>query len=339
MSEKTLFKVIIGGRDVSNAMAPIVESISVHDGTDNEADTASLTLSDEGGLTVMSRKRDPVAVSLGRTGEGMGLVFQGFVDEVRSKGNRSKGRTLSIECKSVDLGGNAKETKEKHWEDKNLQQILDDAFSATGISVKVSPELASIVREYEAMDSEDPLTFAARLAKEVGGTFKMMGPQAVLVKRNSGSGIDGSALQTFDVKWGVNLIDWDISPIISRAEFGSFNNRWFDFAKNKFVEETEKGTGAAKHRRSNVEPGQSLAKQRATADKIDADRKGGEGTVVTKGSFLAQAEGRCKLQGIREAVDGVYVISAVDHEASRDQGYECTLEVKQPQDGAGKDSR
>lgn len=336
---KTRYDVVIGGRSVAGLIDPVLQEIKVHDGTDNEADTASLVLDDTGGQTYMANSRDPVSIRLGQEGGALRTVFEGFVDEPRSRGSRDAGRTISIECKSVDLEGKAKEPVEKFWEDKDLQTILQDAMGLAGVSISVDASFAAIKREYEAMDGEDPLSFAARLAREVGATFKMMGPKAVFAARNTGLSVDGGALAPFLVAWGDNLISWDLSPIIPRAKFQKFAKRWFDFEQNKMMEEITEAAGKANLLWNAPETSQALAKETSAGEKAEAERKGGEGTITAIGSAVAQAGGDCILSGARPGIDGSYLIGSLDHSVLRASGWTVSLEVKRPSGGAGVDNR
>jgi len=339
MRRRILYDIEIAGRNISSLLNPVLQQINVHDGSDNEADTASIVIDDSYGQTILANARDPITIRLGLEGEGVREVFRGFIDEPRFKFDRSTGRTLSIEAKSVDLEGKAKEPVEKYWDDESLQTILNDAMGLAGIPIQVADEFASITRDYEAMDGEDPLSFVARIAREVGATFKVMGDRAVFAARNTGNGVDGQALEAFRVAYGQNLIRCDISPIIPRAKFSAFKHRWFDFAAGKFIEEVTEAVGKSDLVKNAPYATQGLAKETSSGEKTEAERKGGEGTIVAMGSSIPQADGKCLLSGARPGVDGSYIISSVDHSATRGAGYTVTLEVKRPDDGAGTDNR
>lgn len=334
-----LLDVTIGGRNVTSILSPIVQSVKTFDGTDNEADSADIVLADNDGRTFLANAQDPVSISLGRSEIGIGLVFEGFVDEPRSKGSREGGRTLAITCKSVDLSGKAKETGEKYWDDKPLGDVLKDAFSDTGISLLVDPSFASIQRAFESMDGRDPLTFAADIAREVGATFKTMGSRAVFAQRNSGLALTGAALATFDATWGDNLLSWDITPIIPRSSYSQAIGRWFDFRKGEWKEELETLSGQASLLNTIQRADQTHAKDASQSGKAGAERDAGAGTISVKGDFRAQAGGRCRVSGTRPGADGTYIISSVEHNASVSDGFTTRIELKHPQDGAGVDSR
>ena len=77
--------------------------------------------------------------------------------------------------------------------------------------------------------------------------------------------------------------------------------------------------------------------QQGTSDAATTARDAGEGTVVIEGNTAAVPDGLCTVSGTRSGVDGSYRIEAVTHTLTRAGGFVTTLELKQPQQGAGTD--
>lgn len=338
LTDTILVDVTIGGQNVTTSLLPVLEEITVFDGSDNEADSADIVMADIDGAMYLANARDPVSIQLGRPEIGAGLVFEGFCDEPRSKGGRD-GRRIHLSCKSVDLEGAAKEAREDYWDDATLDKILSGAFEGTGISVQVDPAFAAIMRDYESMDGRDPLTFAADLAREVGATFKVMGNRGVFAQRNTGMSLIGEMLPTFVAAWGVNLLEWDITPVIPRSAYSEAVSRWFDFAKNEYKEERASISGKVPLLQTTQRATQAIAKELAEGDKTASERESGAGSILVRGSYLAQAGGKCSLVGARAAIDGTYIIQSVTHNATLNGGFTSRIALKHPEDGAGVDGR
>lgn len=337
---QALFSVTVAGQDITATLNPILLSLSVSDKAGTSSDSASLEIDDTDGQIVMPRKGDALSIMLGWEGKGVGLVFQGTVDEVRAKGGRS-GRTISVGAKGMDTGGKAKQGQRRHFDNATIQSALSQAGQFAGISVKVDPAFASITRPYVALDDESFVAFGERLARELGGTFKIVGDKAILAKRNGGTSPSGATLPTVSAAWGDNLHDYDIAPLLGRPVEKETLSRWYDSDAAKWLKTTaETGTegGITTKPARFSEPDEDRADEQAGSDAAESDRKSGEGSVTIEGNINAQPEGLCMVSGCRPGVDGTYRIESVDHDYSR-SGFVTRLSLRQPKGAAGKDTR
>lgn len=343
MVRETVCVVRIDGRDISSAILPRLINLTVTDKAGSSSDTASIELDDTGGVILLPRDGASMEVLLGDKLGGVASVFRGVVDEVKSAGSRNSGLTLSISGKGVDTKGKAKEPKAKHWDDKPLGDVFGEAAKAASIgSVKVDKELSQIKRPYWAMQNESFLHWAERIAREVGGTFKVADDVAILAKRNGGTAPGGAALPTIRAVYGDNLISWDIAPVLGRPRYKKAKARWYDTKTAEWkVEQVEIEDEDAKaeftSRYSHGDQGE--AKSNTESRKTDSERGKGGGSITIDGNADAQPEGEVVLFGARPGVDGTYRIDTVTHDFSRGSGWATRLDVKQPQGDAGSDKR
>lgn len=343
MVKETLCIVRVDGSDVSSAILPRLMNLSVADKAGVSSDTVSIELDDADGLILLPREGAGIEVLLGSNDAGVALVFTGVVDEVRGSGSRSSGRTLSISGKGFDGQGKAKEPQEKHWDDQSLGKVFAEAAKRGGIgSVRVDPELAQIVRPYWAMQGESFIHFGERIAREVGGTFKVANGTAILAKRNGGLSAGGAALPAIRAVYGDNLISWEIAPVIGRPRYNKSKVRWYDPKTATWkTEEVEIADPNAKAEFTSrfTAPDKDEAKKNAESKKADSERGKGGGSITIDGTPDAQPEGEVILVGARPGIDGTYRIDTVNHDFSRGSGWTTRLEVKQPHGEAGTDSR
>jgi phage protein D len=341
MRRKAIFSVSVGGADVTGNLSAYVTEITVNDASGQTADTASITLADDGGRILMPSKGDQIAISLGWEGEGVRLVFEGKIEEVTSTGARGGGRMLSITAKSADTESKVKEHREKHYDDKTLGDVMKDAGQHAGVAMSVHPSLASIKRDYWGMAGQSFIAFGDKIAREVGGTFKIRGKRGTLVPRGEGIGANGSALPTITGRWGGNLISWSIAPARGRPRFRKFVTRYYDRKEAKWkreeVDAAEQVEPQSTDRYSEADAG--TAKNRAKASKKGGEREKGGGSASIDGDPSAQAEAMFVLIGARPGVDGSYRIDSVEHKYVRGGGYTTSLQLKQPSGDSGKDSR
>ncbi|MDC7784750.1 contractile injection system protein, VgrG/Pvc8 family [Rhodoplanes sp. TEM] len=342
MSETAIYRVVVDGTDISRALAPILISLKVSLHAEKSSDTATIEIDDTNGRIRFPRDGASMSVELGWQHSGTALVFMGTVDDVKSRGARGAGRTITITARSAETKGKGKEHQDRHWDDKSLKEVLEDAAKAAGITVKVDPKLGAIKREWWGMNAESFYHFGTRLSREVGGAFKVFGKTAVFAARNAGLSMSGAALSIVTARWGDNLINWDIAPVTGRPRFKAVEARWFDRKEAKWKREKveiDDPSAVASAITRFVRKDKDEAKAAATNDKSDSEREKGEGSVLIDGNVAATPEGTCIVIGARPGVDGSYRIDTVDHELSRSNGFTTSLSLKQPSGDAGKDSR
>ncbi len=328
--------VTVAGTNITAPLLPVLISLTVSDKVGTHADTAILEIDDTDGRIVLPQLGAPVVVALGWEGGGVRVVFTGTVDEVRSSGSRGGGRTLSISAKGVDTTGKSKEPQQRHFDDKTVEDILKEAGSSAGIAeVAVDPVLAGITRTYFEMRDESFIHMGERLAREIGGNFRIQGATATMSRRGA------LYLASVAAVAGRNLHAWDIAPALGRAQYGKVRARWYDPAEAAW-KETEEPTslgGEARHDHRYSLANEGEAGEQAAANRATSERDAGEGSVTIEGDTAAIPDGLCTVAGARPGIDGAYRIEALTHRYSRGGGFITELELRQPHQGAGADQR
>lgn len=324
--------VYVTGQNMTDRFRPYLIDIEVTDKAGESSDTCSLTLHDDLAVAFPAERAEVMVAINGIE------VFVGYVDTSRSSGSRGGGRLIKVGAKSYDLRGKAKDGQTFHKDDATLQDFLGEAAQKAGYSLHVDQSLAGKQRPYWVADNESFVELGERLAREFNATFKLRGDQAVLVPRGA------TLLATVRgiVGPGGNVISWDIAPYTGWGKYSTAKARWFDRKEAKFKEKdiTIEGVEADSTditRALAADEGQ--AEDIANGRKSQSNREAGGGSVELTLTLEAQAEALFALSGARPGVDGTYRIETVTHKASRSGGATTRLELKEPQDGAGKDSR
>jgi phage protein D len=239
MSEQALYQIVVDGIDASERFHPILINLRVHLAAESVSDTAEIELDDTNGRIALPRDGAFVAIALGWRDSGISPVFEGTVDDIKSRGARGAGRTLNITAKSADTKGKGKgkHNQERYWDKKKLSEVMQEAGKEAGFTVKVDDALGSIERDWWGMSAESFYHFGHRIAREVGGVFKIYGKRALLVKRNSGLSVSGLGLSSVIARAGGNLINWDISPTVARPRYQSVIARRYDMKAPKWEQE------------------------------------------------------------------------------------------------------
>lgn len=333
----TDWHVSVDGTPMTTAMRPYLTSIRVSDQAGSASDSCALVFDDSGGQLRLPRSGSSISVRL----DGV-QVFSGVTDSVRSSGSRSAGRTLNVSAKGFDVRGNAKTPQLLHLDDGTIGDFLQKLGEKAGFTTRIDPALAAIARDYLVADGESFLHMGEKLARELGGTFKLRGDEAVLAKRGGDLGLP-TIEGLFTADSSGNMLSWDIEPLSARPVFKEIAVRYFDRAAGEIkTRQTEAPAGQAVEAVNLV---RSVAHDDAQAGDVGAgrareiEREGGTGRVSLLLTPEAQAEALFTVSGTRPGVDGTYRITSVTHSADRAGGARTDLELKQPSDGAGTDSR
>ncbi len=330
--KRALFSVTVAGTNITPLLEPVMTRLTVNNKVGTHTDSATLEVDDTDGRIVFPDIGAECLISLGWVGQGMRLVFEGTVDDVRSKGSRSGGRAISINAKGVDTTGRAKEGQQRHWDDTTVGQILTDAAAYAGIDgLMIDPILAALPRTYFEARDESFIALGERLAREVGGNFRITGNRLIFSLRN------GMYDGLVTARWTnnpdtSNLHDWDIAPALGRPQFNVVRARWYDMAAHAWQlidMGTSLGTAALQPHRfskfNDVESGQQNFSDGATTE-----RDAGEGKITIEGNTDAIPDGLCLLEGTRSGVDGFYRIESVQHTLDRGSGFKTGCDLKQP---------
>ncbi len=331
------YRVELNGQDVTSRLDPLLTSISVTRAAEAASDTCTINLADAEGKIALPGERAPVLVSINGA-----RVFSGFVSDVTASFGKGEGRTLEIGASSVQNGSKVTEPVLRSADDLSFADVARQWGQKAGLAVTVAGSVASVFRPYWIMQNESFMSWGQRMAREIGASFKILGSEAYFVGVNEGISGSGKTLTPIDAVYGDNLISGSISPMISRPKFKNVEISYFDVQKGRRVNvPVETGIDDVDTALRTVisAADEAEAKQKAQAIGKQSDREKGGGSVVILGAEYAEPEAICNIRGVRPGVDGGYRIASVNHNLSKGSGFTTSLELKQPQDGAGVDQR
>ena len=362
-----IYDVEVDGTNISTTLAPILISLSIKLDDKANADELSLELDDSDGQIELPRMGATVTAALGWDDTGAVVSFEGTVDTAssngegkkhdhhgggrhggggggsqQSAGGRGKGRTLTISAKSADMTGKLKQQRSAHMDNATFGDVAQAWGKKAGLTVKVDSALSSVKRPYWSMARESFMTWGERMAQQLDATFTIYNGTAAFTPRAGGTSASGQALTAIDVAWGINLLEWSVAPVLSRPDYGTFQTRWYDPVAAAHKVETADGSAGkspATHSHRVSAPDGDQAKAQSGSNKTESGREKGSGSVTIDGEPNAIAGALANVSGIRDGVDGTYLISGVTHSLSRHSGFITHLELKQPAGAAGTDSR
>ena len=335
------YAITFGGASIDDRIAPYLGRVEVVLNEEADADTATILLSDyvPGAAPPMPAfalppKGTSVTIALGAEPAGVALVFTGFVETARSRGDRGGGRSIEIKCTSLDTTSDAKSPKLRHKDDATLGDAAAEFGSSGDLTIEVHESLASIKRPYWTMDGESAIGWGRRVAREVGGLFKVIGTKGVIVPKGAGLSASGQALPPIAVTYGLNVISWDLAPDAGRPPFAEVAGRWYDSGQAKWLEKKITVSGAASSTRESIRHARAdegEAGAAAGAEGKDQEHEKGGGSVDIDGLAMAQAGAPVSVSGLHPDVDMTYTAKSVTHSLDRSRGFITRLDLARPQ--------
>ena len=331
-ARRAIYTITIDGQDVTSNFEPHLLSLQIKLTDGGQSDTLDISLDDAGGRINMLREGAEIVATLSWSDGGGAVIFEGVTDEPESEGSRGQGMVLNITAHAADMKGKTKEKRQAHKDSAKFGDVAKDWGKKADLEVRISDRLASIQRDYWVMQNESFMAWGARMAQELGATFKIMGKRAVFVPRNASASTGGKDLPLVIADYGRNIIGWQIRPLQNRPRYDRSVVRWYDRKDAKWRKETVQLMDEAARvplidtRKSGD---RDRAKERAGGNAEEAKRAKGGGTVTLIGAPEAQAQGLCRISGVRSSVDGEYRVSEATHSYSRDGGWVTVCDITQ----------
>jgi phage protein D len=339
-ARRAIYTITIDGQDVTSNFEPHLLSLQIKLTDGGQSDTLDISLDDAGGRISMPREGAEIVATLAWSDGGGAVIFEGVTDEPESEGSRGQGMVLNITAHAADMKGKTKEKRQTHKDSAKFGDVANEWGKKADLDVRVSDRLASIQRDYWSMQNESFMAWGARMAQEMGATFKIMGKKAVFVPRNASASAGGKELPVVMADYGRNIIGWQIRPLQNRPRYNRSVVRWYDRKEAKWRKETVQLMDEAA-RAPLIDARKSgdkdRAKDRADSNAEEAKRGKGGGTVTLIGAPEAQAQGLCRISGVRPGVDGNYRVSEATHSLSRDGGWVTVCDLEQPNEHARDD--
>ena len=341
------YQISVGGLDVTPNFSPLLISLEISESDGGKSDQCTITLDDKDGSILLPETGSQMEVMLWwiepPPGVGSGAAqFIGVTDEPKSHGSRHQGRILTICAHSADLKGKGKQKTSKHYDQKKFKDVAEDLGQKAGYQVSIDQSLASLERDYWVCAHESFLSWGRRISDEIGAAFKTAYPKAAFIPRNTADSASGKALAKVNAVVGVNVISWEMAPILSRGLYQNSKVRIYDRLKAAWDEASQSigSTGAEADLRATFkQPDKGRATDNTKTGSADAKRKQGGGHVELQGEPAAQPQAQLTLSGARPGIDGTYLIKSTHHRYHRHQGWITTCEVVNPSGSAGDDSR
>ena len=311
---RPLFRLDIGGNDVTKKVSARVLSIKVNDEAGQKSDTLDITLDDRDELLSIPEARADMQLWLGYDDGAMSYMGRYTIDEVALKSNPA---TMTIRGKASDSSPEFKASKTRSWHQQTIGEIVSTIAGEHSLTPSVHTSYTERIIDHIDQENESDGHFLTRLAKLYGAVAKPADGRLLFIPEGQGISTSGQALSAATItKEELTAIS---ATIKERGTYSGVITRYRDKETNREVEvETTEawqsflGAGPV-FRDKKLYTSRDMAEQ---AGKAELDRLRG-GTVQIDFTMPGRpdifAERPIKLEGVRSPLAGDWIVKTVSH--------------------------
>lgn len=229
--------------------------------------------------------------------------------------------SVKVNAKACDMSGALKSKKTRSWTSKTIGQIVSEIASKHKLKPNVDPDLANITIRHIEQTCESDLNFLARLAMQRDAIVKPADGKLHFTKYGK------SKMHSDEKKHRINLSAKDITSFTmvynSRAKYASSVAYYYDTSKAKKIKVTA-GSGEPVYVDRHSYNGEEEAKAGAEANLKKAARDVFSLDLNLPGNPDIAADSIIVLSGVRQGVDGEWVVKTAEHTISG-EGYKTRV--------------
>ncbi len=216
-------------------------------------------------------------------------------------------RVLRIDASALNRGASLKNQREQSWSSTTLGDIIALVARRNGLKPAIISELQSIPIDHE-YQTESDISFLTRLGRRHDMIIKLSGQFLMAMPEDKSRKASGGQLPTIQVS---SFIRYEYSGE-QTMRYTGVRAYWYDnnAAAKRFVLYGKEGVVLELEFNKITE---TAARKAAEAKFRDVVRKGQSLSFTVPGNWEFAAERRCVVSGIREGVDGEWVIKSVEH--------------------------
>lgn len=336
-----IYRITKGGQDITGNFNDRAVSIQVeiHSGN-GTADTFSMTIDDRDFALARPQTGAQLIIELGY--QEVGLAEQG-VFEINEVFFEGPPRSLRIVGTSAGMRSSMKAPAVKEFENKTLGDVVSEIARISGAAPAIDPTLAGKKIDFlNQFNSNYHLLH--ELERRFGAVAKFEFGKLVFAKRDEGDTAGGNAMPNVIIR-PEHILSYSVKHT-DRSAYSSVKAAWWDKDKHQRVYEDvpngalgqEMAQGQMQfpfiigHMFNSKEEALEAAKSRVEA----LNRATGEATIaLSKGDPWIRSQMPMHIIGMRDGVNGTYIIDNVTHSFTTQTGIQTTILGKPP--GGGED--
>ena len=319
------FQVIADNQDITQAIKNRLLTLRITDEAGWQSDSLELTLDDRDGKVELPRQGAQLLVKLGFKEAGLIRMGVYTVDEVSVEGLPD---VLVIRARAANFRKSLKEQKSRSWENVTIGALVKTIAREHDLEPVTSESLAGTIISHIDQTDESDLHFLTRIAKDHGAISKPVDNRLIFVPRGEARTATHKPMPIFNLT-RQDLTRYDFS-LADRGKYEAVIAHWHDTETGQQMPVKVGVKGARPiYTLKGLHPDADAAQSAARA-KLEALKRGQvTGNLTLTGRPSITAETKLHIKGIKERIDGDWVVTRAEHELGS-QGLITRLSIETP---------
>lgn len=315
------FRILANDKDITAKVRDRLLTLTISDEAGWKADQCELSLDDRGGALAMPEIGTELSVEIGYEETGLQRMGLFRVDEIDLGLDPE---TLTVSATAVNMSATLKSRKTRAWDDVDLGGIVATIAADHGLKTHVSPSLASLRYEHLDQTNESDFHFLTRLSRDHDAAATVKADKIMYIRRGEAKSASGKTVQPITIRRG-DLTGGNVI-LAERGRYKSVRASWHDVQAGERQTFTA-GKGAPVFEMRHVYQSKASAKRAAISKLAALERSSDTATLPMTGNTAMLAEVPLMIEGVREKVDGAWLITSARHELTN-SGYSVTVECE-----------
>jgi phage protein D len=318
-----VFRILADSQDITDRIRDRLLSLRVTDEAGIKSDTVEIKLDDRDALIAWPVRGAELEVSLGYQQTGVTRLGLYVVDEVEHSGPPN---ALAIRAKASDMRQSLKAPRTRVWDNVTLADMVTTIAGEHDLVPKISEPLAAVSYTHLDQTEESDLHLLTRLARENSAVTKPVAGNFIFATRGESKSISGKDLPTTQIV--ASQVQRHQMTQADRGKYAAVLTHWHDPMNAERVPvKVGQGKPIYTLRHTYLDSDQAT---RAAQAKLEALQRGtGTLSLTLIGTTELMAEAKLELKGIRDRVDGEWLIQRVEHQFDN-QGFITRIEAETP---------
>lgn len=308
------FTLSVGEEDRSDVLRGRLLSLRVVDVIAPRGDELSLVFDDRDNEIELPAHGAVIRLAIGYAGAELEDQGRFTVDETEVDGPPDR---ISVSAKSADTRESLKAHKSRSWRATTVGAIVSQVASEHGLEPQVDADLAAVTVDHRDQAGESDLHFVTRLGRDHDAVAAPKAGKLIFVPRGQAVSASGKALEPLRLD-RADLTRWRMKNT-DRAKHGRVRARHRDgaAAADAYVEAGgEEPTKTLRHPYASA----ALAGAAAHAEHKRLKRTAHGVELELPGRPDAFAGRPVELAGVRDGVDGRWIITRAEHDLDFEGG-------------------